>query len=145
MAKEQIEKKEVKLHVRIFIFCLTTILISFLFISNLYSQTGWFRQYSNNQLDFYSVYFINQNTGWVVGGREADEWGCIYKTTNGGTNWVVQWMGPNNFRYSVCFADQNTGWVVGCTSTFKGTIYNTINGGTNWSVNGVTQLAVYSV
>lgn len=45
---------------------------------------------SKNQ-DFKSVYFVNPDTGWIVGGA-----GIIIKTVDGGANWVIQKDGYNS-------------------------------------------------
>ena len=70
----------------------------------------------------YSVYFLNDNTGWAVGGM-----GTILHTTDGGTNWNSQLSGTSSFLYSVHFTDNNTGWAVG-----GHTILKTINGGVSF-------------
>jgi photosystem II stability/assembly factor-like uncharacterized protein len=54
------------------------------------------------------VYFIDQNTGWVVGNM-----GIILNTTNGGENWTFQTRGTVEDLSSVHFTDNNTGWAVG--------------------------------
>jgi photosystem II stability/assembly factor-like uncharacterized protein len=77
----------------------------------------------------FSVYFINANTGWSVGGPSSPK---IIKTTNGGENWFNQsTTGISTPLYSVMFADANTGWAV---AGYIGgeTIVKTTNGGTNW-------------
>ncbi|MCX6163295.1 MAG: T9SS type A sorting domain-containing protein, partial [Ignavibacteriae bacterium] len=74
------------------------------------------------------VFFINENTGWVVGGDFSVE--RIFKTTNGGTNWNAQTSNTANKLFSVYFINENTGWSVGGPSSPK--IIKTTNGGTNW-------------
>jgi hypothetical protein len=73
-----------------------------------------------------AIYFIDSNTGWVVG---AD--GIILKTTNGGDNWIPQRSGTINYFESVFFIDSNTGWAVGN----DGTILKTNNGGVSFIKN----------
>ena len=87
--------------------------------------------------DLLSVYFINYNTGWAVGGA-----GTILKTTNAGNNWVPQSSGTTEGLNSVYFTDSNTGWAVGG----NGTILKTTNGGINWiSQSSGTMEALNSV
>ncbi|HCA42822.1 MAG TPA: hypothetical protein DEP28_06165 [Bacteroidetes bacterium] len=75
--------------------------------------------------DYYGLYFINNNTGWVCGLDRR-----IRKTTNGGTSWTTQSAGSGNqIFYDIEFKDANTGIVVGA----EGLIYRTTNGGTNWT------------
>ena len=80
-------------------------------------------QASSPSYDLFSVDFVDQNTGWAVG-----DGGTILKTTNGGTNWILQTSGTTFNLWSVDFVDQNIGWSVGG----DGTILNTTDGGTTW-------------
>ena len=65
----------------------------------------------------YGLFFIDNNTGWAVGGQEvADGWcGIILKTTDGGANWIHQSAGMSGLPQmnSIYFIDSNTGWAVG--------------------------------
>jgi len=76
--------------------------------------------YPNNTLN-YSVFFVNQNTGYCGG-----TFGHIFKSTNGGFNWIQQNVPINGFRNDFWFANDSTGWVVGG----GGFILKTTNGGT---------------
>lgn len=74
-----------------------------------------------------SVYFINRNTGWVVGNNNR-----IAKTLDGGDTWISlcnDYFGDNNIQ-SVYFSDINTGYAVGN----NGYIIKTNDGGSTWSV-----------
>ncbi|MCU0371842.1 MAG: YCF48-related protein [Ignavibacteria bacterium] len=73
-----------------------------------------------------SVYFLNENTGWVVG-----SFSVIRKTTNGGVTWINQdGIGPSEYT-TVHFSDENTGFF-GVAGSLRGALYRTTNGGTNW-------------
>lgn len=78
-----------------------------------------------------SIYFVNSQTGWTVGGSAGANGYVIYKTTNGGTSWILQLSStsPNNGLYSVFFLNVQTGFTVGGS----GLIFKTTNGGTNWN------------
>jgi len=72
-----------------------------------------------------SVYFINQQTGFIVGAGST-----LRKTTDGGLNWTAQDpFGALELR-SVFFFNAGTGLVCG----YNGTIIKTTNGGFNWNV-----------
>lgn len=71
-----------------------------------------------------STFFIDQNTGWVVG-----DCGAIIKTSDGGANWTSCVSRTTNDLRGVFFSDPNVGWAVG----FNGTILKTTNGGLSWS------------
>ena len=130
-----------------FIFFVTFLLST---IGHVASQSGWFYQNAPQLNDLFSVYFINHNTGWTVGGDYISGRGYVFKTTNGGTNWIYLWSGLNNFLYAVRFSDQNTGWAAGCNPNHKGTIIKTTNGGANWfsqwnDTNRSTFCSIYSI
>jgi photosystem II stability/assembly factor-like uncharacterized protein len=72
-------------------------------------------------------YFINQDTGWVVGGDS------IFKTTNGGDSWESL-EGLSNHSYYCCyFINSNAGWVGARGNQMPKLIY-TADGGNSWQV-----------
>jgi photosystem II stability/assembly factor-like uncharacterized protein len=93
---------------------------------SLFSQ--WVQQYTglvsgDHLLD---VSFINKNTGWAcgVGGK-------IIKTTNAGTNWILQNTGITNKNlYGINAVDSQ---YVYCVGYFQ-TILKTTNGGDYWQI-----------
>jgi photosystem II stability/assembly factor-like uncharacterized protein len=98
----------------------------FLLHFTLLAQQGWFQQTGISAwYPLNSVYFTDNDTGWVVTGGHTH--GAIFKSTDGGTNWTYQ--EAQAFLYSVHFTDNGTGWAVGS----EGTILNTTDGGTNWN------------
>ena len=105
--------------------------ISLLFIAFLLlqfttlAQSGWVQQTSGTQANLSSVFFVNNDVGWVV----CDE-GTILKTTDGGSNWFDQISGTSGLLEAVHFANSNIGWIAG--SMNKGIILKTTDGGTNW-------------
>ena len=94
---------------------------------------NWNIQYrvDSSYNDLNSVFFIDNNTGWAVGGGLGVYQGgdVILKTTDGGTNWTVQSQGNFLDLYDVYFFDADTGWACGQS----GTLIKTINGGATWS------------
>ena len=50
-----------------------------------------------------AVYFISETIGWVAGNA-----GVIFKTTDGGTNWIEQTSGNTDGLYSIAFVNSNT-------------------------------------
>ncbi|GEM_PF-280011 len=79
----------------------------------------------------YSLFFMNENTGWICGGvynsQNAD---ALYKTTDGGVSWSNQSQYTTPYHRSIYFKDNSTGWVIGprayCT-TDGGVIWNRVN------------------
>ena len=94
-----------------------------------YSGNGgssWQIQYEKPEYSFSGVHFSNDQNGCVVG------WSEVFKTSNGGENWVAQDL-PNPLgldNESVFFLNPDTGWIAG---SYK-TIYNTTDGGNTWEV-----------
>jgi photosystem II stability/assembly factor-like uncharacterized protein len=78
----------------------------------------WNPQDSHSGNIFASIYFVNYNKGWNVGGDE------IKYTSNGGAFWGTQFSYPE-YLNSVFFTDSLRGWVAGN----HGTILKTTNGG----------------
>lgn len=69
----------------------------------------------------YSVFFSDENTGWIVGDS-----GYVSLTTDGGSNWVLQNSSTGNKLLDVYFRDSSHGWIVG----YNGTILK-YNGGSS--------------
>jgi len=105
--------------------------------SFLYSQNGWFAQYIPNSSDqLLNLQFFNLNTGYVTGSN------CIYKTTNGGENWINISSTAGSGYYALHFLNPNTGYVGGYFNSYTGRILKTTNGGENWIVQ---QTGIYDV
>lgn len=71
-----------------------------------------------------SVFFLNDNTGWISGGKYGGI-GQIIKTTNGGENWALQTIPSTSWLANIYFANAEKGWAVGS----NGSIVSTIDGG----------------
>ncbi len=98
-------------------------LIIIFFTSMCFAQ--WYHQNSGTTRQLNSVFFIDQNIGWVVGDS-----GTIINTADGGISWTPQVSGTFYGLNSVFFADASNGWAVG----YRNTILHTTNGGTSWTL-----------
>jgi photosystem II stability/assembly factor-like uncharacterized protein len=77
---------------------------------------------------FNSIFFIDDNEGWVVGNA-----GLIGHTEDGGETWHSQ-INPDpdqRSMFDVFFLDENIGWAIG----INGIILETINGGDDWIID----------
>jgi photosystem II stability/assembly factor-like uncharacterized protein len=75
-----------------------------------------------------SVFFVNQNVGWIVGGYDMGNRYLVAKTTDGGITWS-SYTQSGNYLHSVYFTGINVGWAV----DNQGTILKSTDGGTTWS------------
>jgi photosystem II stability/assembly factor-like uncharacterized protein len=105
------------------------------------AQSGWYGLNSGTGRQLNSLYFINSNTGWVVGDS------IVLKTINGGNNWAVQTLPAETRNSSVHFINENTGFIVGDRNYASYTLgvytFKTTNGGTNWiTINNYTPMII---
>ncbi len=101
-----------------------------------YSQTPytWLPTTKPTTNDLKSTFFIDSLTGWV-GGKT----GVMFKTTDGGKNWIEQITGVNGDIDEIFFLDHQHGWALGVKQRLQplewyGTYFlSTENGGATWS------------
>lgn len=67
-----------------------------------------------------NIDFLDGQLGWIAGNR-------IYRTTNGGTSWTLQYTPPDHC-INISMFNEQIGWAVGAW----GAIYHTTNGGSTW-------------
>jgi photosystem II stability/assembly factor-like uncharacterized protein len=109
---------------------LTGLIIVLLMTIATYGQ--WNQQTSGTTNLLNEVYFVNQDTGYVVGTS------IILKTENGGTTWQSSFTGSFLLE-GVCFTSLTNGFAVGYNLTVnKSTIIKTTDAGANWTVNNLT-------
>ncbi len=83
------------------------------------------------------VFSVNESTGYAACWPHG-----IYKTSNGGDNWIRQTSMTSPHARSCYFISPDTGWVVGVYGTF----WKTTNGGANWlnrTFDGTFRYAIY--
>lgn len=90
---------------------------------------SWAEIFVRQSLELYTIFFIDNNTGWT-GGAVYQGLAYIYKTTNGGINWFTQFTHSQDHFRSIHFINSMTGF----TSTLNGNIYSSTNGGTEWFI-----------
>jgi photosystem II stability/assembly factor-like uncharacterized protein len=93
---------------------------------------GWYIQPIPVNKNIVDIYFTDTLNGWAVTGNTgALDSGYILKTTNGGTNWQLNFATNRSF-YGIQFVDSNIGYA--CGGWDLGKLYKTINGGNNWNL-----------
>ena len=87
-----------------------------------------------------ATFFINRNVGWAIGGYEdydpthggwSDYYGFIFKTTDGGENWIQYGKTYSNILTSVYFVDSLKGWI-GSKGGNPLVSLRTTDGGNTW-------------
>ena len=96
----------------------------------------------DQRIPFWSIHFIDQNTGWVAGQFYSVTGGELLRTTDGGLNWNV----VNDSRACikhVQFVNSSQGWLIETYSRwFSGYgVSKTVDGGVSWQTvfsNGIS-------
>ena len=78
------------------------------------SAATWSRQKSGTMSWLHSVYFLDQNHGWVAGSS-----GTLVETTDGGTTWNKVSTSTKDALRDVCFVDDHIGWLVAERDVYK--------------------------
>jgi photosystem II stability/assembly factor-like uncharacterized protein len=108
------------------------LLLSLLLITvKTYSQPLMWRALPSAPENFIKLddcYFTNESTGWVI--SSIIHPGEVYKTTNGGYNWEMQYTTQSGFR-CIGFGDSLSGWIG--SLTVNKVLYHTTDGGTSWA------------
>jgi photosystem II stability/assembly factor-like uncharacterized protein len=94
--------------------------------------TSWYTVYNNNRYDMYTVFFIDNSTGWVGGLHDSinTDTNIVFKTTNGGQTWTetfVDTLGISFFS-GIQFINPLTGYLASYN------LKKTTNGGINWFI-----------
>ena len=82
-------------------------------------------------MNWQSIYFINDNVGWICG-SDVNYNGKIFKTIDGGDTWVEQKTTENIQLRSLYFIDENIGFSVTSKNGLN-QILRTVDGGANWT------------
>jgi photosystem II stability/assembly factor-like uncharacterized protein len=99
-------------------------------------EDGWREINSFSYLPFKTIYFIDENLGWLAGGyhnSEEEHFVVLFRTDNGGETWV----NITGFDYLVndlYFADSLHGYAVGSDKKGNNAILETFDSGKTWIV-----------
>ncbi|MDA7950498.1 MAG: YCF48-related protein, partial [Pirellulaceae bacterium] len=97
----------------------------------------WTWQKSPVGCSLHSIFFINETTGWIVGGTidpyTHQSAGILFTTTNGGRTWTQQATSLPNLT-KVKFFNTKQGFVIGESSPYfpSSGLYLTNDGGKSW-------------
>ncbi len=80
--------------------------------------------------DFFKITFFGENLGYLLG------YGGVYRTENGGLDWVNNWLPivPYRGAWDMSFSDERTGYLLGSryTDPDPPILYRTTDGGASW-------------
>lgn len=117
------------------IFYLSTLLLFSIVFVHVTAFSQWYQLNSGTTNHLNSVFFTDENTGYVVGNN-----GTILKTNDGGDTWAPKISGTNSTLASVFFPSADTGYIVGYNFATDHVILKTIDAGENWQLvsTGIT-------
>ncbi len=97
---------------------------------------SWVNQTSETNWFLYSVCFVDSNTGWAAGSQAGYGNPAVFKTIDGGANWVLSngVFGPPGCFIYVYSTDSNHAWAV--AGWPSGGIWLTTDGGETWNWGG---------
>jgi photosystem II stability/assembly factor-like uncharacterized protein len=84
------------------------------------------------EIHFYSIYFLNNNTGYVYGDAQTlpNSYYNLYKTTDGGLSWSNIFPNQTVFLIELQFTEENVGYAI---APLQRRVYKTFNGGKDWT------------
>ncbi len=104
------------------------------------AKAGWTKQNSGTLAWLRSVYFTNQNKGWIVGSK-----GTFLATEDGGKTWRQnKKITQDNIR-DVYFSDEKNGWLLCERNVYNlgsqppSYLMKTFDGGASWEKNNFTE------
>jgi photosystem II stability/assembly factor-like uncharacterized protein len=108
------------------------------------SGNTWLSQNSGTSLHLNSIFFLNENTGFISGrgmggclGTDCNKGSMLLRTTDGGNHWTKMFYDSLAYLESMQFRHENNGIAImenyrRPNSKFKFLVY-TNNGGNNWT------------
>lgn len=96
----------------------------------------WQVKLSSDSCEFRSVYFFNENLGWLCTNHNY-----YYYTTDGGETWSGSGIMPLPVIRDLLFVNENTGWMIGGGGS--GIVAKTTDGGATWEMQLNTPLVDY--
>lgn len=88
-------------------YVISTAILFFVVASSSSAGGRWVKQESNTLAWLRSVYFLNENKGWVVGTN-----GTLLTTDDGGITWKALASGTTNNLLDVVFLNEHEGWMI---------------------------------
>lgn len=98
-------------------------------------ERAWVRQPVSTLAWLHSIFFLDQNRGWIVGSK-----GTLLVTENGGRSWQTKPRPSSDVLRDIYFLDESNGWIVCERNVYdlktkqepRTYLMNTTDGGENW-------------
>jgi len=111
--------------------------IAFIIIIQSVSYSQWISQSVPVDKPFIGLEFVNENTGWAITENTSlTDTAYILNSTNGGTNWNVQYRGNIGIQ-SMDAINTNICYAGGVDTNGDALFLKTSNGGHSWLVNNI--------
>ena len=107
-------------------------IIFFLFVTSFIAKGQWAVSFSNQNIAFRNIQFLNNLEGFVIGDRLDTGTGVLLKTTNAGLTWQETAL-PLNFVSRLHFFNNLYGYVIKSGAPVK--LISTTDGGATWTTN----------
>lgn len=92
--------------------------------------SSWSTTMLSQSVTLKSLYFHDDDTGWASGfASSGQDFGFIYKTTDGGDNWSLQPLISGAQFGGITFTDSQHGWI----AANKGRMFYSDDGGESWT------------
>jgi hypothetical protein len=88
-----------------------------------------------SNVNFTNICAVDVQTAFVTGSLNSNTW--VWRTTNGGSNWVQVFNQPNGFINAVWMKNYVQGIMVGNPVNGRWSLWKTVNGGVNWDSSGL--------
>ena len=88
---------------------------------------GWVKTYDKNNFHYVSVYFIDNNTGFIAGISKSLDKSVLIRTTNNGVDWDIVYSSLK-LIHNIYFLNNLTGFAAGA----DGLLLKTMNCGNHW-------------
>jgi photosystem II stability/assembly factor-like uncharacterized protein len=88
-----------------------------------------------NSVSLVNIFAVDPNTAITAGYQGSNTW--VWKTTNGGTNWVQVFTQTGGFIDAVWMFSNSEGIMVGDPVGGRWSIWKTTNGGSNWDSTNI--------
>ena len=92
---------------------------------------NWTYVSTANHYSCSGFFFVDENTGYSIGGGTSSNSGDVFKTTNGGITWDKLKITVDEGLNSIYFIDENIGYISGGYN--RPIVMKTIDGGNTWN------------